>query len=237
MRKIVICDDVEEERKRLKAALVACLAKLGEEADITEYASGIPLLSDVQEGTVEMDLLFLDIFMQDSNGMDTARRLRALSCSVPILFLTTSPDFAIESYDVEASAYLVKPLAEEKLEAALRRTLKAVPRRRIAVRSGGQYRYVYVADILYAESERHWVTLYMADGTSVKTLEKLGNIEEQIADPCFLRCHQSYLVNMDHIEDVQEGFCMANGATVPIRVRGRKEALDAYYAYFVRSAQ
>ena len=237
MRKIVICDDLEEERERLKTAVKTCLAKLGEEAEITEYGSGIPLLSDVQEGIIDMDLLFLDIFMQGSNGMETAKRLRALSCRVPIIFLTTSPDFAVESYDVEACAYLVKPLSEEKLMTALRRALKSVPRRRIAVRSGGQYRYVYISDILYAESERHWVTLYMADGSEVKTLEKLGNIEEQIGEPCFLRCHQSYLVNMDRIEDVQEGFLMSNGITVPIRVRGRKEALDAYYNYFMRSAR
>lgn len=236
MRKIVICDDLASERERLKTALLPCFAALHEEAEITQYASGISLLSDVQEGTVEMDLLFLDIFMQDSNGMETARRLRALSCDVPILFLTTSPDFAIESYDVEAAAYLVKPLSEEKLMAALRRALKNEPRRRIAVRSGGQYRYVYISDILYAESERHWVTLHMADGSGIKTLEKLDNIEEQIHESRFLRCHQSYLVNMDHIEDAKDGFHMENGATVPIRVRGRREALETYYDYFTRSA-
>ena len=61
MRKIVICDDLEEERERLKTAVKICLAKLGEEAEITEYGSGIPLLSDVQEGIIDMDLLFLDI--------------------------------------------------------------------------------------------------------------------------------------------------------------------------------
>ena len=46
-------------------------------------------------------------------------------------------------------------------------------------------------------------------------------------------CHQSYLVNMDYVKDVQDDFVMKDGTIVPIRVRGRKEMLDAYYSYFV----
>ena len=95
-----------------------------------------------------------------------------------------------------------------------------------------QYRYPFVDEILYLESDRHTVTLHMLDGSVLETAEKLGNLEKKIEDPRFLRCHQSFLVNMDHITDVEEEFLLRNGERVPIRVRVRKDVLDAYNHYF-----
>lgn len=62
-----------------------------------------------------MELLFLDTYMKELNGMETARRIRGLECKVPIVFLTSSRDFAVESYEVHASGYLLKPFEKEKL--------------------------------------------------------------------------------------------------------------------------
>ena len=70
-----------------------------------------------------MDLLFLDIYMKKLNGMETARKLRQIQCKVPIIFLTASPDYAIESYEVQASGYLLKSFSEEKLMKLLNRIL------------------------------------------------------------------------------------------------------------------
>ena len=170
--------------------------------------------------------------MGDLNGMDTARKLRDLGVKAPIVFLTASPDFALESYEVEASGYLLKPAEEKQTTAILNRLLKSELRRRISVKCIRQYRYPFVDEILYLESDRHTVTLHMLDGSVLETAEKLGNLEKKIEDPRFLRCHQSFLVNMDHITDVEEEFLLRNGERVPIRVRGRKDVLDAYNHYF-----
>ena len=76
----------------------------------------------------------------------------------------------------------------------------------------------------------------MLDGSEIVTVDKLGELEKRIDDQRFLRCHQSYLVNMEHIADVQENFILRNKASVPIRVRGRKEVVDAYNDYFTRQS-
>ena len=87
--------------------------------------------------------------------------------------------------------------------------------------------------ILYLESDRHTVTIHMLDGSVLETAENLEILRKKIEDtPIFLRCHQSFLVNMDHITDVEEEFLLRNGERVPIRVRGRKDVLDAYNRYF-----
>ena len=88
MKKIVICDDVEIDRSILRHFLEKYFDDRGEEALVEEYSSGESLTADVEEGYLGMDLLFLDIFMNGINGMETAVKLRALSCTAPIVFLT-----------------------------------------------------------------------------------------------------------------------------------------------------
>ena len=152
---------------------------------------------------------------------------------MPIIFLTASPDYAIESYEVQASGYLLKSFSEEKLMKLLNRILKTDMKRRVAIKNRRQYRYPCTDDIMYIDSNKHNVTLHLSDGSEIITVDKLGEIEKRINEKRFLRCHQSYLVNMDYVADVQDNFIMKDGSIVPIRVRGRKEMLDAYYNYFI----
>ena len=236
VNRIAICDDVEVERFVLKRQLMVYFQTNGGEAQIQEYESGESLLADVEDGYLWPDLIFLDIYMGALNGMDTARKLRKLGVKAPIVFLTASPDFALESYEVEASGYLLKPADEEQTNALLQRLLRTDLRRRIAVKCRRQFRYPFIDDILYLESYRHTVTIHMLDGSEIVTVDKLGELEKKIDDQRFLRCHQSYLVNMEHIVDVQEDFILRNGDQVPIRVRGRKDVLDSYNDYFEKQS-
>lgn len=233
MKTIVVCDDVEIERLLLKEILCQYFEEINEEVSIVEYDSGETLIADVEEGYVAMDLLFLDIYMKKLNGMETARKLRQIQCKVPIIFLTASPDYAIESYEVQASGYLLKSFSKEKLMKHLNRILKTDMKRRVAIKNRRQYRYPGTDDIMYIDSDKHNVTLHLSDGSEIITVDKLGEIEKRINEKRFLRCHQSYLVNMDYIKDVEDDFIMEDGTLVPIRVRGRKEILDTYYDYFV----
>lgn len=86
MRKIVICDDMELERLLLKDILIQYFEEIQEEVSIIEYSSGEVLVADAEEGYLEGELLFLDIYMDQLNGMETARKLRALQCRSPLYF-------------------------------------------------------------------------------------------------------------------------------------------------------
>ena len=233
MRRIALCDDVELERHILKELLLVYLEETGEDVSVTEYETGEKLITDAEEGQLTADLLFLDIYMDGMNGMETARKLREMDWKGPIVFLTASPDFAIESYEVEASGYLLKPYDAEKIRELTARILKTDEKKRLVVKSRRQYRYPYTDGIRYIDSDRHTVTIHLDDDTEIVSQEKLGDIEERIGEDRFLRCHQSYLVNMDYIRDVQEDFILSDDTRIPIRVRGRKEILDQYYQYFV----
>ena len=233
MSTIIICDDVEMERQMLHELLLLYFEETKDEVTILEYESGESLIADVEEGYLDADLLFLDIYMKKMNGMEVARRLRKSNHNGPIVFLTASPDFAIESYEVQASGYILKPFDVEKIKELTGRLLKREQRRRVEIKSRRQYRYPYTDEIIYAESEGHLVRTHLLDGSEIIAQEKLGDLENRISERRFLRCHQSYLVNMDYISDAEEGFVLKDGTDIPIRVRGRKEILESYHKYFM----
>ena len=79
-------------------------------------------------------------------------------------------------------------------------------KRRVAIKNRRQYRYPCTDDIMYIDSDKHNVTLHLSDGSEIITVDKLGEIEKRINEKRFLRCHQSYLVNMDYIKDVEDDF-------------------------------
>ena len=222
MKRIVVCDDNNTHRDLLKDMLDIYFSEIQEPIDIREYESGDALVAEAKEEYLKMDLLFLDIHMEGIDGIETARQLRRIGWRIPIIFLTESPEYAVESYEVQAAGYLVKPYSEEQLKETLE-----------PIKSKRQQRYPYVDDIIYSESDKHQVTVHLVDGSEIRTTEKLGDMEAKIRDPRFLRCNQSYLVNMDYIADVEEDFILSDQTRIPIRVRGRKEMLDTYNAYFM----
>ena len=233
MASIALCDDVSAERQELRQ-LLHTLPGLEKEyqLQVTEYGAGDSLLLDLEQGRKTFDLILLDIVMEPMNGMETARRIRALGIDVPLVFLTASPNFALESYDVGAAGYLLKPPAEEKLLALLKKHLTPPERPRVCVQSGRRKRYLYLDEIVFAESENHHIRIHLASGERVKCGEKLGDLASRL-DERFLRCHQSYLVNMSYIADVGEDFILKDGRCVHIRTREHKAMADAYYRFFV----
>lgn len=226
---IGICDDVQEEREELEA-LLHKLDFLP--MQIFGYESGESLLLAMEEDA-RFDLLILDIYMDGKNGMDIAKELRRGGRKVPILFLTNSAEFAVESYEVDASGYLMKPVSAEKLSMFLKKIFVVPEKRQILLRNRAETALVYLADIMWAEIDKHRINVHLQDGTEFFLKEKLDDFEARLQSPFFLRCHKSYLVNMDYIQEVGEYFILQNGSQIPIRVRERKRLTDVYYRYFI----
>lgn len=224
-----ICDDAQEEREELEDLLrrldFFSIKTIG-------YESGEALLLALEED-VRFDLLILDIYMDGKNGMEIAKELRRRGKKLPLLFLTNSAEFAVESYEVDASGYLMKPVSAEKLALFLKKIFVVPEKRQILLRNRTETVLVYLADIMWAEIDKHRINVHLQDGTEVGLKEKLDDFEARLQSPSFLRCHKSYLVNMDYIQEVGEHFVLQNGSQIPIRVRERKRLTDAYYRYFV----
>ena len=165
---IALCDDREAERKAV-CRLLCSMTKLRQDfrLEVIEYGSGESLLPDLETDRWDFQLVLLDIVMKPLSGMETARQIRAMGRNVPIAFLTTSPDYALESYDVGAAGYLLKPVAQEKLAALLRKVLTPPDKPRVCVQAGRRRRYLFLEEIAFAESDNHSIRIHLTDGEKV----------------------------------------------------------------------
>ena len=232
MLKIAICDDSTlflehaEELVR-KWSDESCFP-----VQIFTYTNGDDLIA--ANTSNRMDIIFLDIIMPLFNGMDTARELRKHDKNLPIIFLTSSPEFALESYEVRASGYLLKPVAYEKIKDALdecARTFYEEPEHFILRTSFG-YQKLYFHDIEYAEAQNKKVFFHLRSGRSIESPDPFHFFEEKFADgKDFFKCHRSYLVylqNIDHFSTSE--IITKSGHRIPISRSYSKAFKEAYFA-------
>ena len=233
--KIALCDDSAAERQNL----AGLLEHYAEERELTlqcyPYPSGSSLISAHEDEGLCFELILLDVLMGELGGIETALRLRRGGVQTPLVFVTTSRDYAVESYDVDAAGYLLKPVAYKKLFSLLDRLLKRPEQPRLALHIRGGIRFQYYSDILFFESRDHATFAVLNSGEVLRCGESLAELERELfSDPRFYRCHKGYLVNMDYIQQVEDVFLLSSGHRVPYRVREKKKITDDYYRYFLR---
>ena len=149
--RIAIVDDIASERETLKKRITGQAVRLSLDAAILDYTSGPDFLSDARKE--HFDLVFLDIYMGNENGMDTANHLRRFDSDCLLVFTTTSPDHALEGFRVRALHYLVKPYQEADLAALFDEIIKrfSITDRYIEINATGGTHRLRFQDILYAE--------------------------------------------------------------------------------------
>lgn len=159
--------------------------------------------------TNEADLIITDINMPDLNGLDF---VRALQNRPPVIFTTAYPQYAIEGYKVSAVDYLLKPYgfvefsqAVAKAEERLReRTAPAgAPKDSIFVKVDYKYIRVSLADIRFIKGYGEYLQIYVTGKPApLVTLSSFAAIKESLSGD-FLQIHRSYIVNMNHVEQIE----------------------------------
>ena len=223
MLKIAVCDD----SPLFLELAIKFINKWSEErqfpVSISSYNNGDDLLAANAEE--RMDIIFLDIIMPLLNGMDTARELRQTDKAVKIIFLTSSPEFALESYEVKAQGYVLKPIVYEQLKDA-----------HIVLKTSFGYQKLYLHDIEYAEAQNKKVVFHLCTGDTLEASEPLHSFESRFTeDNRFFKCHRSYLVylqNVDHFTTTQ--ITMKSGRSIPIARGYAKAFKEAYFAQMFR---
>ena len=233
--RIAICEDNEIHRDILEHLLNRYFSERPIHFELVPYQYGMNFLYDMEEGAY-FDMAFLDIYMEDTMGNQIAHQLRAMGYQGEIVFLTASSDFAIEGYDVDASGYLLKPLDYGKLEMVMDRITRNIAPSTYQIRHRTTVTKLAYHEILYIESSNSKCILHTESGGAYTVYKTLNTIEKELGDRRFLRCHQSFLVNMDHIKQIGKQFLLSNGDYVPIRQRGVKAVRQAYMDYIVSTS-
>lgn len=234
--RIAICDDNTLDRELITDALQQYFSEKSVTCKLFPYKNGTNLLNAVMDGE-SFDLVFLDIYYIEDpqqtniNGMDIARQLRKNGFNGHIVFLTGSADFVFQGYDVGAAAYLLKPHNIREIYQTIDRILKPSNIDTFQVRQRSTIICIPYDEILYVESNNSKCILHRLDGSNYTIYKRLKDIETELHDPRFLRCHQSYLVNMDYIQSVDKSFNLTTGDTILIRQRELKHIRDLYLNY------
>jgi len=233
MIRIAICDDDAECLDATKRMLAKWSAVSDVPAEICCFDNGDALL--VKSTTDKMDIIFLDIVMPLLNGLDTAREMRERDKTSNIIFLTSSPEFALESYSIKAKGYIVKPIKYEQLSEALEdcsAALREEPKN-LLLKSACGYQKIYLRDICYLEAQNKQVILFLHSGKSIMIPEPLYSFENKLlVQDGFFKCHRSYIVYMPNINSFTSNeISMQSGCRIPIARGLGNKFQEAYFSF------
>ncbi len=242
MLQIAICDDEHFYREKIKHLLEQYFEGHSLAYTIQTFMSGKEFLSTC-ENNVKYDIVFLDINMEQIDGIQTASQIRAFHTSTFIVFVTAFIDYALEGYKVNAIRYIMKDTLETAVPECMNAILQKMQMAQVSFPFTDGKRSIYTDNILYIESNRHKCTFsYMNSAagetgiTAYHLYEKLDTIEQTLSAFSFLRVHKSYLVNMKHICKISNyTVFLDTGKKLPIpklRYQTVKEQFVAYKGAF-----
>ncbi len=240
---IALCDDDVRELDIIEDYLTSYQkSKETDEYRIDRFQSAEELLERITEKEYVPDLLFLDIFMSGKTGIEAAGELRKQDCGMPIVFLTTSKEYALEAYGVDAVQYLVKPLTQERffhaMDMAFQQMKMALENQIVVKVAGGGIRQMRPDDIVYCESQKNYQMLYLeAEECRVRmTTKELWETLERFAQ--FSKCGRSYILNLNHVVSVEkEEILMDNDGTVYIPRNVSSEFKKVYFSYYFNNEE
>lgn len=228
MLKIAACDDDREFLGQLQLLLI----RWDPEARVTLFDDGDALLR--AHTASPFDILLLDVVMPLVSGIDLAAEIREQDKTVKIVFLTSSPEFAVASYTVRASNYLLKPVDPGALNRCLEELARELKEKErfLAVRSAYAVHRIALDSIEYVEAQNKRVLFSLADGRDLTASEPLYTYEPLLTpEDGFFKCSRSYIVNLHRIATyTAKEITMRSGCRIPISRSCQKTFEGAYFA-------
>lgn len=227
---IAIGDDTAEDLARLTEALYA----YDHSFNIFTFTDGKTLLEGFAARKHTIDILFLDIYMPDMDGLRTAEIIRHERKDIKIIFITSSNEHYPQAYELFAFNYIIKQLDKERLYRVLDQAIEEI-RRDISQKIRFSYKSkiysVDCRDILYIESRNKLILFYKTCGEVLQCYGKLDAIEKELPPDSFIRCHQSFIVNAAFITEMGENYFRLGQVIISISKKNMKQAKEQYYAY------
>lgn len=229
---IAVCDDCSKDRQKVKRLLLEYGKYAGQSVRIKEYASGVELCSDMNR-LKEYTMIFMDVNMEQEDGLVTARKIKDLYPELPIILITEFISYALEGYRVKADRFLIKEDLEFTLPECMNEILDELQKKNQKV----SFAFVEgsieleAQKIIYIETQRHKNVFYTTDAEYV-LYKKLNEIEEELSPYGFVRAHQSYLVNMRYVEKISSYLLrLTTGKEISVPKSRYQDVKRAYAVY------
>lgn len=241
MIKIAFCDDDMEVLHQMNELLDRYRVERNEDITYAAFQSPFELLTEIEKG-IRPDILFLDVVMPGQNGMDVAKEIRQYDTNVKIIFLTSSPEFAVESYTVGAYFYQLKPIWEESFFRLMDSVLSECEKKKknsLILHSKDGITRIDLQQLEYCEVLGRKLLFHLENGAVLESAGSLDDLAGQLMQYSnFFRPHRSFLVNMEYIQNISSrSIKMVNDAEIPIPHGKCSEIKNTYMEYAFNGEQ
>lgn len=235
MRRIAVLDDEKAHLDSALALISEYEAERGARFAVECFCSPSDFLDKIENGA-EFDIYLFDIYMPGVTGINVAEELRNRSIESPIVFLSSSPDFALRAFGVNATHYLLKPYSKKEFFYAIDKALRALgveQPKTVLLKTTSGYRNISVNKIVYCESDNHNQRICLRDGELLYVRTSSADLCEKLAPfGHFYPCGKTYIINFDCIDKLlADRAVMENGAILSIPRRTMPDLKIAYLDY------
>lgn len=236
MLQIAVCDDNIEDLSAMVRLLNLYRTERHLGCEYAVFTNGFELVSALEKGK-RFDIYCLDILMPGFTGMDVAKEIRSFDKTAPIMFFTSSVEFALESYSVKAFNYILKPISKEKFFITFDEMLEQVKVKNdedaIVVKSSDGIQRILVSGLVFAEVTGRKVLYHLLSGKVIECTEPFSPVCDLLMKfGHFVKTHRSYIVNMQYVDTIDDHrVTLQTGGSVPVAQGKGKEIKHRYLAY------
>ncbi len=236
MLQIAVCDDNIDELSNMVQLINQYRESKHLDCEYAIFQNGFELISSLEKGK-RFDIYCLDIIMPGFTGIEVAKEIRGFDKTAPILFFTSSPEFALESYSVKAINYVLKPISKEKLfftfDDILERINADKNEAAIVVKSNEGIQRILISNLVFAEVIGRNVLYHLLSGKVVECSESFTSACDNLMKyGQFIKTHRSYIVNMQYIDTIDNHqVTLQTLSRIPISQGKAREIKERYLAY------
>ncbi|WP_341875888.1 LytTR family DNA-binding domain-containing protein [Defluviitalea saccharophila] len=236
MIQIAICDDNIDELSNIVQLINLYRISKNFSCEYAVFHNGFDLIATLEKGK-RFDIYCLDIIMPGLMGIDAAKEIRGFDKTAPILFFTSSTEFALESYSVKAINYVLKPITKEKFFFTLDEVLEHIKAENneaaIVVKSSEGIQRILISNLVFAEIIGRNVLYHLRSGKVIQCTEPFSSVCDQLMKyGCFIKPHRSYIVNMQFIDTIENQLMTLQTLdTIPVAQGKAKDTKQQYLNY------
>lgn len=236
--RVAVCDDDEREINHLSELITEYQLSRGVSLECHFFHNSVDFLCDVKGG--EYDLVLLDVVMPGISGIKAAQELRERDKNVKLVFISLSPEFAVESYSVDAYNYLLKPVDADALFSLLDKAGKELSIQEeqgfVLKNREGVIRLSF-AEIEFVEVINKKVSFHLTDGVIREVTAALADIAgELLTRQEFIKTHRSYIVNLNCVQSIGVNCAVTKrGHSIPVSRQRHNQVQNAYMNFLNRT--
>ena len=235
MISISVCDDNIDELTNMARLINQYRIDKHLDCEYTVFQNGFELISVLEKGR-SFNLYCLDIIMPAFTGIDVAKEIRRFDKIAPIIFFTSSSEFALQSYSVNAINYVLKPISKEKLFLAIDSAIDHMKLEHddsIVVNSADGIQRILLSNLVYVEVIGRNVFYHLYSGRVIKCIDSFVSVSETLLKHnCFIKTHRSYIVNMRYTDTIGNNkMTLQTLSSIPIAQGKTREIKERYLAF------